>query len=257
MKGDNTLIQRKSKREIEQMHEAGRLVARLHKEIAKRIKPGVTTLEIDAFAEKFMLEHGAKPAQKGYKGYPFATCASINDEICHGFPRNEPLKDGDVVKIDFVVDLDGALADSAWTYLVGNVSDEVKKLCEVTKEALYAGIEAAVENCRIGDIGAAIEEVVNPHGYGIVRDFAGHGIGPSIHEEPNIPHYGEKGRGKRLKEGTVITIEPMINAGGWQSTMDMNGWTARTRDGSISVQYEHTIAITKDGPIILTDQEVV
>ncbi|MDG5786335.1 type I methionyl aminopeptidase [Evansella sp. AB-P1] len=249
------MIQRKSAREIELMHEAGRLVASIHKEIAKLIKPGITTLEIDTFVEDYLRNNGAKPAQKGYQGYQYATCASINDEICHGFPRKEPLKNGDVVTVDFVADLNGALADSAWTHLVGDVPDEVKKLCDVTKEALYIGIRQAVDGNRVGDIGAAIEAFVNQYGYGIVRDFAGHGIGPTIHEEPNIPHFGSSGKGKRLKEGMVITIEPMINMGLWASQMDNNGWTARTVDGSLSVQYEHTIAITNDGPIILTEQE--
>ncbi|MFA9557503.1 type I methionyl aminopeptidase [Evansella sp. AB-rgal1] len=251
------MIERKSEREIEQMHEAGKLVARIHKEIAKIIKPGITTLEIDSFVENYLLKNGAKPAQKGYQGYEFATCASINDEICHGFPRNEPLKNGDVVTIDFVADLNGALADSAWTHPVGEISEEAKKLCEVTKEALYQSIKEALDGNRIGDIGAAIEEIVAPYNYGIVRDFAGHGIGPTIHEEPNIPHFGSRGKGKRLKEGMVITIEPMINLGFWPSKMDNNGWTARTVDGSLSVQYEHTIAITKNGPIILTEQDDV
>lgn len=249
------MIERKSEREIEIMHEAGKLVARIHKELAKIIKPGISTMDIDAFVEEYMLKNGAKPAQKGYQGYQFATCASINDEICHGFPRKDLLKKGDVVTIDFVADLNGGLADSAWTYPVGDVSDQVKKLCEVTKEALYVGIKEAVVGNRVGDIGAAIQEFVEPYGYGIVKEFAGHGIGPTIHEPPNIPHYGNRGKGQRFKEGMVITIEPMINTGFWASQMDSNGWTARTIDGSTSVQYEHTVVITKDGPLILTDQE--
>lgn len=249
------MIQRKSQREIELMHEAGKLVAKIHKEIAKFIKPGVSTLEIDEFAEDFMRKNGATPAQKGYQGYKFATCASINDEICHGFPRKDKLKDGDVVKIDFVVDLNGALADSAWTHPVGKVSDEAQQLMKVTKESLYKGIEAAQTGNRVGDIGAAIEQYVEKYGYGIVRDFTGHGIGPKIHEEPNIPHFGRPNSGQRLKEGLVITIEPMINTGIWPSQMDDNGWTARTVDGSLSCQYEHTVAITKDGPLILTEQD--
>ncbi|WP_147803074.1 type I methionyl aminopeptidase [Alkalicoccus halolimnae] len=248
------MIQRKSQREIELMKEAGILVASIHKKIAGMIEPGISTKEIDNFVEKTLEKYGAKAAQKGYQGYKFATCASVNDEICHGFPRKEKLEEGDIVTMDFVVDLNGGLADSAWTYEVGSVSEEAKKLNQVTKEALYKGIEQAKHGNRIGDIGAAIQNYVEPFGYGIVRDFAGHGIGPTIHEEPNIPHYGKAGKGPRLKEGTVITIEPMINTGGWQSKMDNNGWTARTKDGSLSSQYEHTLVIQNGEPIITTEQ---
>ena len=228
------MIHVKTEREIKLMHEAGKLLAACHQEIAQLIKPGITTMEIDRFVETFLAKHGAKPEQKGYRGYPYATCASINDEICHGFPRNEPLKNGDIVTIDFVVNLHGALADSAWTYAVGDVSEEVKKLLYVTEQSLYKGIEQAVIGNRIGDIGHAIQTYVEANGFSVVRDFTGHGIG------------------LRLKEGMVITIEPMVNIGAWQSKMDDNGWTARTVDGSYSAQYEHPIAITKNGPLILT-----
>ncbi|MGZ0085808.1 type I methionyl aminopeptidase [Caldibacillus thermoamylovorans] len=246
------MIHVKTEREIQLMREAGKILAACHQEIAKRIRPGVTTMEIDRFVETFLAKYGAKPEQKGYRGYPYATCASINDEICHGFPRNEPLKEGDIVTIDFVVNWRGALADSAWTYAVGEVDKDVKKLLDVTEQSLYKGIEQAVLGNRIGDIGHAIQTYVEAHGFSIVRDFTGHGIGPTIHEEPYVPHFGEKGKGMRLKEGMVITIEPMVNMGAWQSKMDANGWTARTIDGSYSAQYEHTIAITKNGPLILT-----
>ncbi|WP_027410307.1 type I methionyl aminopeptidase [Anoxybacteroides tepidamans] len=246
------MIHLKTEREIQLMREAGQLLAACHQEIAKLIRPGITTMEIDRFVESFLDKHGAKPEQKGYKGYSYATCASINDEICHGFPRNEPLKSGDIVTIDFVVNLHGALADSAWTYAVGEISERVKTLLSVTEQSLYKGIEQAIPGNRVGDIGHAIQTYVEAHGFSVVRDFTGHGIGPSIHEEPFIPHFGEKGKGLRLKEGMVITIEPMVNMGQWQSKMDRNGWTARTVDGSYSAQYEHTIAITKNGPLILT-----
>ncbi|RKL68484.1 type I methionyl aminopeptidase [Salipaludibacillus neizhouensis] len=249
------MIQRKSEREIALMIEAGKLLASIHRKLATMIKPGITTLEINDFVEQTMNKYGATPAQKGFRGYEFATCASINDEICHGFPRSEKLIEGDIVTVDFVVDLNGGLADSAWTYPVGNISDDIKQLNNVTRNSLYKGIEAAVAGNRVGDIGAAIQAYVEPYGYGIVRDFAGHGIGPTIHEQPNIPHYGQKGKGLRLKEGMVITIEPMINIGGWQSKMDDNGWTARTQDGTLSTQYEHTLVITNGKPIITTDQE--
>lgn len=245
----------KNEQEIEKMKRAGKLLANVHKEIAKIIKPGITTYEIDQFVEKYIIENGGFPEQKGYRGYQYATCASINDEICHGFPRKEPLKDGDIVTIDMVVNLDGWLADSAWSYAVGNISDEARKLLDVTKKALYIGIEKAVVGNRIGDISHAIQTYVEGEGFSVVRDFVGHGIGKEMHEEPQVPHFGRPGRGPRLMEGMVITIEPMINIGRYECIIDDNGWTARTIDGKLSAQYEHTIAITKDGPIIITDQE--
>ncbi|MGG1676321.1 type I methionyl aminopeptidase [Neobacillus sp. NRS-1170] len=248
------MIVLKSQREIEAMKKAGEILAACHREIAKRIKPGITTWEIDQFVDQFLSENNATPEQKGYKGYEYATCASINDEICHGFPRKEPLKEGDIVTIDMVVNYNGALADSAWSYAVGKVSPETDHLLNVTKEALYKGIEQAVPGNRIGDIGHAIQKYVESEGFSVVRDFIGHGIGTVIHEKPDVPHYGLPGKGPRIKEGMVFTIEPMVNVGRYQTKMDNNGWTARTIDGKNSAQYEHTIAITKDGPIILTDQ---
>jgi len=246
------MIVLKSAREIEKMREAGRLLASCHKKIAEMIRPGITTWEIDNFVENYLKENGATPEQKGYKGYEYATCASINDEVCHGFPRKTPLKNGDIVTIDMVVNLDGALADSAWTYPVGEISEEDKKLLYVTEQALYKGIEQSVIGNRIGDIGHAIQTYVESEGFSVVRDFIGHGIGPSIHEKPEVPHFGQPGKGVRIKEGMVFTIEPMVNAGMYMTKMDLNGWTARTIDGKNSAQFEHTIAITKDGPIILT-----
>lgn len=248
------MIHLKSMREIENMKQAGQLLAACHKEIRKMIKPGITTMEIDEFTETFLAQHGATPEQKGYKGYEYATCASVNDEICHGFPRNQPLQDGDIVTIDMVVNLNGALADSAWSYSVGNISEEKKHLLTVTKKALTLGIEQARAGNRIGDIGHAIQQYAESEGLSVVRDFTGHGIGPTIHENPLIPHFGTAGKGPRLREGMVITIEPMINIGTYHSKMDMNGWTARTVDGKPSAQYEHTIAITDADPLILTDQ---
>ncbi|SFL40989.1 methionine aminopeptidase, type I [Gracilibacillus orientalis] len=249
------MITRKSKREIEMMQEAGELLARCHTEIAKRIKPGMTTKEIDAFVESFLAENGATPEQKGYNDYPYATCASVNDEICHGFPRDEKLTNGDIVTVDMVVNLNGGLADSAWTYVVGQPDEKTEKLLEVTKTSLYKGIEQAMPGNRIGDIGHAIQQYAEAEGFSVVREFTGHGIGPTIHEDPKIPHFGLAGKGPRLKEGTVITIEPMINEGAWQSKMDDNNWTARTVDGKRSAQFEHTLVISKEGPIILTDQD--
>jgi methionyl aminopeptidase len=253
--GDDGMIVLKSAREIENMKAAGKLLASVHKELRKIIKPGVTTWEIDLFVEDYLKKHGATPEQKGYRNYQYATCASINDEVCHGFPRKEALKEGDIVTIDMVVNLNGALADSAWSYAVGEISEQSQKLLDVTKEALYRGIAASVPGNRVGDIGHAIQSYVEAEGFSVVREFIGHGIGSVIHEKPEIPHYGLPGKGPRLKEGMVFTIEPMVNVGEWPTKMDSNGWTARTVDGTLSAQYEHTIAITKDGPIILTDQD--
>lgn len=244
----------KSTKEIQLMHESGRLLADCHKEISLLVKSGVTTLEIDHSVEKYLRMNGATPEQKGYKGYPYATCASINEEICHGFPRNEPLKEGDIVTIDFVVNLNGALADSAWTYKVGATSNEASRLLQVTKNSLYKGIEQALPGNRVGDIGYAIQTYVEAENFSVVRDFTGHGIGRTIHEEPTIFHVGNIGEGTILEEGMVITIEPMVNAGFYFAILDDNGWTARTVDGSLSAQYEHTIAITNKEPLILTEQ---
>lgn len=251
------MIQRKSKREIEMMTEAGKLLAKLHKEIEKMMKPGITSMEIDRFVEKYLTEQGATAEQKGYQGYEYATCASINDEICHGFPREDVLTQGDIVTIDMVVKYKGGLADSAWTYVIGEADEKTQKLLDVTKKSLYLGIEQAQVGNRIGDIGHAIQTYAEQEGFSVVRDFTGHGIGPTIHEEPHIPHYGLPNKGMRLKEGMAITIEPMLNEGKWQMQMDDNGWTARTIDGSRSAQYEHTIIITKDGPLITTEQDDV
>ncbi len=249
------MITRKSRREIDAMKESGALLASIHEQLREFIKPGITGHDIDQFVEKIIDENGAVAAQIGYQGYEYATCISINDEICHGFPTDQVLKDNDLVKVDMVIDLDGAFSDSCWAYVVGEASEEVTDLMDVTLEALYKGIEAAQVGNRIGDIGAAIQNFVEPKGYSVVREFVGHGIGPTMHEAPSVPHYGEAGKGKRLKEGMTLTIEPMINTGTWKSKMDDNGWTARTEDGGLSCQYEHTIAITKDGPEILTMQK--
>lgn len=246
----------KTPEEIEKMRAAGKILTGVHKRLKEIIKPGITTKYIDEVADEIIEAAGATAEQKGYKGYPFATCTSVNDEICHGFPREDiVLKDGDLITVDMVVNLDGYLADSAWSYIVGEASQDVIDLYNTTKECLYKGIEVSVIGNRIGDIGRAIEEVAKNAGYSVVREFVGHGIGTNIHEDPQVLHYRTPVRGPRITEGMVFTIEPMINAGHWKSKLDDNGWTARTIDGSMSCQFEHTIAITKDGPIILTDQD--
>jgi methionyl aminopeptidase len=243
----------KTKEQIDKMRAAGRILASCHKEIEKMLRPGLTTWEIDEFVDRYLEAHGATPEQKGYHGYPYATCASVNDVICHGFPRKEPLKDGDIVTIDMVVNLDGWLADSAWSYGVGNISDEASRLLRTAKESMYKGIEKAVAGNRIGDIANTIQAYAESLGYSVVRDFIGHGIGCEMHEAPDVPHYGPAGKGPTLKEGMVFTIEPMLNAGSFRVKVDADGWTARTVDGSLSAQYEHTIAITKEGTVILTE----
>ena len=250
------MIVLKSEREIQKMHEAGKLLASCHQEIKQMINPGISTWEINKFVEKYLAKSGATPEQKGYQGYQYATCASVNDEICHGFPNRKPLVEGDIVTIDMVVNLDGGLADSAWTYAVGAISPEMKKLLEVTKQSMYKGIELAQAGSRLGDIGHAIQEYVEAEGFSIVREFTGHGIGRTIHEEPSVLHYGKPGKGLKLREGMVITIEPMVNVGAWQCNIDPNGWTARTIDGKNSAQYEHTVVITQSGPLILTAQDI-
>ena len=213
------MITLKSEREIQMMAEAGKVLAATHREIAKMIKPGITTWEIEEFVEKFLAEHGATPEQKGYQGYKYATCASVNEVICHGFPSKKPLKEGDIVTIDMVVNLNGGLADSAWSYAVGEVSPEAQHLLDVTKESLYRGIAAATVGNRLGDIGHAIQSYAEAEGLSVVRDFTGHGIGKTMHEDPMVLHYGKPGKGTRLKEGMVITIEPMLNIGTWHMKM--------------------------------------
>lgn len=248
------MITIKTMEEIRKMQKAGEILADCHRKLAGIIRAGMTTAEINQFAEKHIRDHGAIPEQIGYNGYPYATCTSVNDVICHGFPGPYVLADGDIVTVDMVVNLDGWLADSAWSYAVGNISDTARSLLDVTKESLYRGIEQAIVGNRIGDISHAIQVFAEAQGYSVVRDFIGHGIGRKMHEEPQVPHYGPPHRGVRLKAGMVLTIEPMLNTGSYQAKVDSDGWTARTVDGGLSAQYEHTIAITEEGPLLLTKQ---
>ena len=244
----------KTEKEIEKMQRAADLLIQVHRALRNEVKPGVSTLELDRFVEKFITDRGGYPEQKGYQGFPYSICASVNDEICHGFPSERKLEDGDLLTIDMVVNVDGYLADSAWSYAVGELSDEAQKLMDVTKECLYKAIDIVKPGTRLGDIGHVIQTHAEANGFSVVRDFVGHGIGTNMHEDPQVLHYGRPNRGVRLEEGMVFTIEPMINAGDWPIAMDKNGWTARTRDGSLSCQYEHTLAVTKDGVIVLTEQ---
>ncbi len=245
----------KTEEEIEKMDRAGDIVSGMHEALRDFIEVGKTTKEINDFCEEYIRSHGGIPSQINYQGYPYATCTSVNDEICHGFPTDYKLQNHDIITVDTVVELDGFLADSAWSYQVGEPTELTKKLMDVTKKALYIGIEQAVVGNRLGDIGFAIQDFVESQGFSVVREFTGHGIGKEMHEDPMVLHYGKAGRGQRLIEGMVLTIEPMVNTGKWNSKLDSNGWTARTVDKGLSCQYEHTLAITKDSPRILTLQK--
>lgn len=252
------MISLKSPREIRAMEKSGAVLAGMHLGIQKIIRPGISSWVIEEFARDYFKQAGAIAAQIGFEGYKYATCVSVNYEICHGFPRKKLiLKDGDLVKVDTVVNLDGAFSDSCWSYAVGTPSPEIAKLMDVTKKSLYMGIDQCVPGNRIGDIGAVIQHYTeDENGYGDVKEFVGHGIGPTMHEDPMVPHYGEAGHGLRLRKGMTITVEPMINTGTWQAdTSDPSGWLAKTADGGWSCQYEHTLVITEDGPKILTSQD--
>ena len=252
------MISLKSPREIRAMEKSGAVLAGMHLGIQKIIRPGISSWVIEEFARDYFKQAGAIAAQIGFEGYKYATCVSVNDEICHGFPRKKLiLKDGDLVKVDTVGNLDGAFSDSCWSYAVGTPSPEIAKLMDVTKKSLYMGIDQCVPGNRIGDIGAVIQHYTeDENGYGDVKEFVGHGIGPTMHEDPMVPHYGEAGHGLRLRKGMTITVEPMINTGTWQAdTSDPSGWLAKTADGGWSCQYEHTLVITEDGPKILTSQD--
>lgn len=243
----------KSAREIAIMREAGRIVAECHATLAEKIKPGVTTKELNGIAEAFIKRSGAIPSFKGHQGFPACICTAVNDVICHGIPNSNPLQAGDVITIDIGAKVKGYHGDSAWSYAVGKVPSEIEQLMKVTKECLFLGIEKAQVGNRIGDIGAAIQSHAESYRYGVVRDFCGHGIGRNLWEDPQpIPHYGQPGRGSLIMPGLTIAIEPMITTGGWKMKIDADGWTARTIDGSICVQYEHSIAVTKGETIILT-----
>ncbi|CAM4418100.1 type I methionyl aminopeptidase [Paenibacillus phoenicis] len=244
----------KSPREIEEMKRANQIVADCHREVAKMIQPGVTTKEINDFVARHITKLGGKQFTKGYNGFPAETCASVNDVVAHGFPSDRPLQNGDLLKLDIVAEADGWFGDSCWCYAVGQVSPEAEKLMRVTKECLELGIAQAIPGNRLGDVTSAIQKHAEANGYSVVRDLLGHGIGRSLHEEPNFEHVGVAGKGIRLKEGMVFTIEPMINEGTFRIMIDDDGWTARTADGKLSAQFEHTIALTADGPLILTAQ---
>ncbi len=239
--------------ELAQMAVAGRLAAQLRRELGKRVAPGVSTLELDRFADQYMQNRGATAAQKGFHGYPYAICAAVNDCVCHGMPNEHLLREGDLVTLDFVVELNGWMADTAWTYAVGKLSNEAKRLRKAAYQAMMNGIAQARPGRTIGDIAAAVEQVSNAMGpYGIVSQFGGHGIGRSMHEPPEVPYVGKAKTGRKLKEGMVITIEPMLTIGSPEVYIAEDGWTVLTEEGGLAAQFEHTVAITAEGPAILT-----
>jgi methionyl aminopeptidase len=250
------VISLKSPREIDIMRRANVVVAEVLQVLKERVAPGVTTLELDALAEEITLKKNAIPAFKGYsvagRIFPRCLCVSINEEIVHGIPSNRPLREGDIVGLDYGVIYDGFYGDSAVTIGVGKVSEEAARLMAVTEQALYKGIEQLHAGKRLGDLGFAIQQTAEGAGYSVVRAFVGHGIGKKLHEEPPVPNYGEPDRGVRLKEGMVVAIEPMVNAGGYEVEIKEDGWTAVTKDGSLAAHFEHSVAVTKNGPVILS-----
>lgn len=248
------MITIKSDREIELLKIAGNLVYQTHEYIKPFIKPGITTKKLDELCEKFILSKGATPSFKGCEGFPNAVCTSVNNVVVHGIPSNYKLKNGDIITLDIGVCYKGYHGDSAWTYAVGEISKEDEYLMFHTKEALYEGIKQAISGNRVGDIGHAVEEYSIKHNLGVVKEFVGHGVGTSVHEEPNVPNYGEKNTGPLLKKGMVIAIEPMITYKSEEIDIDSNGLTAVTLDGSNAAHFEHTIAITDKEPIILTGE---
>jgi methionyl aminopeptidase len=237
--------------ELRKLEEASRVVLETLDVVQRAIEPGITTTELDRIAEEEIRRRGAKPAFLGYRGYPKTLCTSINDEVVHGIPSKRALKEGDILGIDCGAIVEGYYGDAARTVAVGRIDAERAKLLQATRQALAAGIAAARPGGRVSDIGAAVEAVAIVHGYGVVRDFVGHGVGTALHEEPQIPNYGPAGRGARLAAGMVIAIEPMFNLGRAEVTVDRDGWTVRTRDGSASAHFEYTVALEPQGAVIL------
>jgi len=234
------------------MRQAGRIVALTHEEIKHAIKPGITTLELDAIAERIIKKHDAIPAFKGYGGFPGSICASVNEEVVHGIPGGRILVEGDIISVDIGVNLNGYFADSAKTHGVGIISEKAQQLIQVTRESFYKGLEHCEAGKRLSDIGQAIQQHAESYGYGVVRDLVGHGIGTALHEDPQVPNYGPGGKGPRLQVGMVLAIEPMINQGTYRVKTLSDDWTVVTLDNSLSAHYEHTVAITENGYELLT-----
>lgn len=250
------MIYLKTNEEIELMRLANQLVGKTQGELAKHIKPGVTTLQLDKIAEEFIRDNGAYPAFLGYNGFPNSICTSVNEHVVHGIPSSKAvLKEGDIVSVDCGTVLNDFVGDSAYTFCVGEVAPEVKKLLKVTKESLYLGIQQALEGKRVGDISHAIQTYCESNGYSVVRELVGHGIGRKMHEEPEVPNYGRRGQGALLRNGMCICIEPMINMGSKNVAFEQDGWTVRTKDRKCSAHFEHCIAIRPKGPQILSSFE--
>ena len=242
----------KSRPEIEKMRKSSSMVAAILEELREKIRPGVKTIELDRLSEELALKKGARPAFKGYRGYPYSLCASVNSEVVHGMPSERELKEGDIVSLDFGILNDGYYGDAAVTVPVGEITPAARKLLKVTEEALYRGIAEVRAGNRIGDISAAIQGHAEAAGYSVVRDLVGHGIGKSLHEDPQVPNYGSGGRGIELKPGMVFAIEPMVNEGTYRVEILHDGWTVVTADGKLSAHFEHSVAITENGPVILS-----
>jgi methionyl aminopeptidase len=247
------VIVRKSAAEIEIMREAGRISARALRLVGESVAPGITTAELDDIAEAAIRAEGAVPAFKGYHGFPKTLCTSVNSQVVHGIPSEMvKLREGDILSVDIGAVIQGYYGDTARTFAVGAISDEATRLLSATEASLVAGIEQAVVDNRLFDIGAAVQAVAEGAGFSVVREYVGHGIGRAMHEDPNVPNYGTAGKGPRLDEGVVLAIEPMVNAGGAEVDALPDGWTVVTRDGKLSAHFEHTVAITADGPVVLT-----
>lgn len=248
----------KTEAEVGMMKESATLVSKTLTEVAKVLKPGMTTLQIDKLCADFVKDHKAIPSFYNYRGYPYHICASVNDVVVHGFPNNVALKEGDIVSVDMGVILNGWHGDHAYTFVIGEVAPEVLQLVKVTKESLYKGIEKAIVNNRVGDIAYAIQEhTERKYGYGVVRELVGHGLGRSLHEDPQVPNYGKRGTGPKLKENLVLAIEPMINLGSKDVYTEEDGWTVRTRDGKVSVHFEHDVCVKRNQALILSDYSII
>lgn len=243
----------KSNSELEAMRKAGRVVAEAHQLVQESIKPGVTSKQLDQLVEDFLVKQKAIPAFKGYHGYPATICASVNEVVVHGIPNDVPLEEGWILSVDIGAFVDGFCGDSAWTYPVGSIDPKTQSLLDVTRDSLFGGIDKAVIGNRLSDISHQIQTVVEDNGFSVVRDFVGHGIGREMHEAPQIPNFGNPGRGPKLKSGMTLAIEPMVNAGDYHVEVQADNWTTLTVDRSWSAHFEHTIAITPDGPQILTE----
>ena len=248
----------KTNEEIALVRESSLLVSATLAEVASLLKPGITTLQLDVFVEKFIRDHGAIPSFKNYNGFPFSACISVNDAVVHGFPNNNELRPGDVVSVDVGAFKNGFHGDSAYTFAIGEIPEKVQVLMAVTRESLYRGVEKAIAGNRVGDIANAVQEYAEKkHGFGVVRELVGHGLGRSLHEDPQVPNFGKKGSGPKLKENTVIAIEPMVNLGVKEVFYDTDGWTVRTKDGKVAAHYEHTICVKKNKAELLSSFDTI